>query len=76
MVRCDRGLNKKGVGGVGGVLEAPTLGPIGFWFSRVSPPTFSAAHTDIEYLKNHVRDWVAPSLCIYVATWGTDFGQP
>ena len=36
----------KGVGGVGGVLEAPTLGSIGFRFSRVPPPTFSAAHTD------------------------------
>ena len=29
-----------------GVLEAPTLGSIGFRFSRVPPPTFSAAHTD------------------------------
>ena len=66
----------KGVGDVGGVLEAPTLGPIGFRFSRVPPPTFSAAHTDLEYLKNHVRDGGPPSRCIYVATWGTDFGQP
>ena len=66
----------KGVGDVGGVLEAPTLGPIGFRFSRVPPPTFSAAHTDLEYLKNHVRDGGPPSRCIYVATWGTDFRQP
>ena len=66
----------KGVGDVGGVLEAPTLGSFGFRFSRFSPPTFSAAHTDLEYLKNHVRDGGPPSRCIYVATWGTDFGQP
>ena len=66
----------KGVGDVGGVLEAPTLGPIGFRFSRVPPPTFSAAHTDLEYLKNHVRDGGPASRCIYVATWGTDFVQP
>ena len=66
----------KGVGDVGGVLEVPTLGSIGFRFSRVPPPTFSAAHTDLEYLKNHVRDGGPASRCIYVATWGTDFGQP
>ena len=45
-----------GVGDVGGVLEAPTLGPFGFRFSRVSPPTFCAAHTDLEYSENHARD--------------------
>ena len=66
----------KGVGGVGGVLEAPTLGSIGFRFSRVPPPTFSAAHTDLEYLQNRVRDGGSPSRCIYVDTWGTDFGEP
>ena len=59
-----------------GVMEAPTLGSFGFLFSRVSPPTFSAAHTDHEYLMNHARDGGPPSHCIYVATWGTDFGQP
>ena len=41
----------RGVGGVGGVLEAPTIGSIGFRFSRVPPPTFSAAHTDLEILR-------------------------
>ena len=66
----------KGVGDHGAVLEALTLGPIGFRFSRVSPPTFSAAHTDLEYLKNHVREGWPPSRCIYVAAWGTDFGLP
>ena len=30
-------------------MEAPTLGSMGFRFSRVPPPTFSAAHTDLEY---------------------------
>ena len=65
----------KGVGDVGGVLEAPTLGPIGFGFSRVPPSTFSAVHTDLEYLKNHVRDGGPLSRCIYVATWGAEFGQ-
>ena len=39
----------KGVGDVGGVLEAPTLGSIVFRFSRVPLQTFSAAHTDLEY---------------------------
>ena len=58
----------KGVGDVGGVLEAHTIGTISFGFSRVPPPTFSAVHTDLEYLKNHVRDGVPPSRCIYVAT--------
>ena len=67
---------RKGVGDLGGVLEAPTLGSIGLRFSRVPPPTFSAVHTDLEYLKNHVRDGGPPSRCIYVSTWGTDFGQP
>ena len=66
----------KGVGDVGGVLEAHTLGSFGFRFSRFSPPTFSAAHTDLEYLKNHARDGGPLSRCICVATWGTDFGQP
>ena len=66
----------KGVGDVGGVLEAPTLGSFGIRFSRFSPPTFSAAHTDLEYSKNHARDGGPPSYCIYVATGSTDFGQP
>ena len=57
-------------------MEAPTLGSIGFRFSRVHPQTFSAAHTDLEYTKNHVRDGGLPTRCIYEATWGTDFGQP
>ena len=69
-------LERAGVVDLGGVLEAPTLGSIGFRFSRVPPPTFSAAHTDLEYLKSHVRDGGPPSRCIYVATWCTDFGQP
>ena len=56
----------EGVGDVGGVLEAPTLGPIGFRFYRVSPTTFSAAHTDLEYSENHVRD-VGRRLSAY--TW-------
>ena len=68
--------NEEGVGGVGGVLEAPTIGSIGFRFSRVPPPTFSAAHTDLEYSENHARDGGPPSHCIYVATGSTDFGQP
>ena len=55
---------EKGVGDVGGVLEAPTLGSIGFRFSRVPPPTLSAAHTDLKYLKNHARDEGPPSHCI------------
>ena len=66
----------KGVGDVVGVLEAPTLGPFGFRFSRVSPTTFSAAQTDLEYSENHARDGGLPSHCICVATVGTDFGQP
>ena len=72
----------KGVGDAGGVMEAlevlesPTLGSIGFRFSRVSPPTFSAAHTDLEYSENHARDGGPPSHCIYVVTGSTDFGQP
>ena len=66
----------KGVGDVGGVMEAPTLGSIGFRFSRVHPPTFSAAHTDLEYSGNHARDGGPPSHCIYVATGSTDYGQP
>ena len=60
----------KGVGDVRGVLGAPTVGSIGFRFSRVHPTTFSAAHTDLEYSENHARDGGPPSL------WGTDFGQP
>ena len=67
---------EKGVGDVGGVLEAPTLGPIGFRFSRVPPPIFSAVHMDLEHLKNHVHDWGPPPRCIFVATCGTDFWQP
>ena len=67
---------KAGVDVLGGVLEAPTLGSIGFRFSRVPPPTFNAAHTDLEYSKNHARDGGPPSHCIYVATGSTDFGQP
>ena len=66
----------KGVGDVWGVLEAPTLGPFGFRFSRVSPPTFSSAHTDLEYSENHARDWGPPSRYICVDTWSTDFWQP
>ena len=66
----------KGVGDLVGVLKAPTLGSIGFRFSRVPPPTFSAAHTDLEYSENHARDGGPPSHCIYVATGSTDFGQP
>ena len=66
----------KCVGDAGGVLEAPTLGSIGFRFSRVPPATFSAAHTDLEYSENHARDGGPPSHCIYVATGSTDFGQP
>ena len=46
----------------------PTLGSIGFRFSRVPPQTFSAAHTVLEYSKNHARDRGPPSHCIYVAT--------
>ena len=61
-------LERAGVDVLGGVLEAPTLGSIGFRFSRVPPPTFSAAHTDLEYTKNHARDGGPPSHCIYVAT--------
>ena len=47
---------KKGVGDAGGVLEAHTLGPFGVLFSRVSPTTFRAVHTDLEYSENHARD--------------------
>ena len=56
-------------------MEAPTLGSVGLWFSRVTPPTFSAAHTDLEYSENHARDGGPPSHCIYVATGSTDFGN-
>ena len=66
----------KGVGDVCGVLEAQTLASIGLRFSRVHPPTFSAAHTDLEYSENHARDGGPPSHCIYVATGSTDFWQP
>ena len=44
------------VGDAGGVLEAPAIGSFGFRFSRVSHPTISAAHTDLEYSENHARD--------------------
>ena len=56
----------KGVGDVGGVLEAPTLGSFGFRFSRFSPPTFSAAHTDLEYLKT---TYVTGCLRLAAYTW-------
>ena len=73
---CSVGsLDRSGVEDLGGVPEAPTLGSIGLRFSRVPPPTFSAAHTDLEYSENHARDVGPPSHCIYVATWSTDFGQ-
>ena len=71
-----RSLEKAGVDVLGGVLEAPTLGSIGVRFSRVPPPTFSAAHTDLEYSENPARDGGPPSYCLYVATGSTDFGQP
>ena len=58
-----------------GAMEAPTLGSFGLWFSRVRPPTFSAARTDLEYSENHARDWGPPSHCIYVATGSTDLGS-
>ena len=48
--------SENGVGDADGVLDAPALGPFGFRFSRVSPLTFSAAHTDLEYSENHARD--------------------
>ena len=71
-----RSLERAGVDVLGGVLEAPTLGSIGFRFSLVHPPTFSAAHTVLEYSKSHARDGGPPSHCVYVATGSTDFGQP
>ena len=71
-----KSLERAGVDVLGGVLEAPTLGSVGFRFSRVPPPTSSAAHTVLEYSKNHARDGGPPSHCIYVATGSTDFGQP
>ena len=58
-----------GVGDAVGVLEAPTLGPFGFRFSRVSPPTFSAAHTDLEYSENHARD-VGPTVSLHMRGHG------
>ena len=70
-----KSLERAGGDVLGGVLEAPTLGPIGVRFSRVPPPTFSAAHTVLEYSKNHARDG-GRRLTAYtwpqgVPTWGS-----
>ena len=48
-----------------GVLDAPTIGSFGFRFSLVSPPTISAAHTDLEYSENHAHDW-GPTVSLHM----------